>query len=86
MFFLAHGIVGRTDLPIPQWLFGWAAAVVLVVSFVALAVLWPQPRLQDGGGFRPLPAGLSRVLTSRVVEVLCGAIGVALLFLVGTPG
>ena len=33
-----HGIVGREDLPIPRWLFGWAATVVLVVSFVALAV------------------------------------------------
>jgi hypothetical protein len=86
MLVIAHGIVGRTDLPIPQWLFGWAAAVVLVVSFVALAVLWPQPRLQDGGGFRPLPAGLSRVLTSRVVDVVCGAIGVALLFLVVYAG
>jgi hypothetical protein len=86
MFVLAHGIVGRTDLPIPQWLFGWAAAVVLVVSFVALAVLWPKPRLQDGGGFRPLPAGLSRVLTSRVVDVVCGAIGVGLLFLVVYAG
>ena len=29
---------GRQDLPIPRWLFGWGAAVVLVVSFVALAV------------------------------------------------
>ncbi len=78
MFVLAHGIVGRTDLPIPEWLFGWAAAVVLVVSFVALAVLWPQPRLQDGG-FVALPAWLSSALTSRVTEVLCGAIGVGLL-------
>ena len=68
MLELAHGIVGRTDLPIPEWLFGWAAAVVLVVSFVALAVLWPQPRLQDGG-FAALPARLSRVLASRAVEV-----------------
>ena len=42
----AHGIVGREDLPIPSWLFAWGAAVVLVVSFVALAVLWPRPRLQ----------------------------------------
>lgn len=76
---LAHGIVGRTDLPIPEWLFGWGAAMVLVVSFVALAVLWPTPRLQDGGGFRPLPASLSRVLLSRPAEVLCGAVGVFLL-------
>ncbi len=35
---LAHGLVGRQDLPIPRWLFAWGAAVVLVASFVALAV------------------------------------------------
>ena len=43
---LAHGIVGRADLPIPVWLFSWAAAIVLVVSFVALSTLWTKPRLQ----------------------------------------
>jgi hypothetical protein len=74
---IAHGIVGRSDLPIPEWLFGWAAAAVLVVSFVALAVLWPQPRLA-GAAFRPLPA-LSRILDSAPVQVLCGALGVFLL-------
>src|ERR1700740_167578 len=42
----AHGIVGRTDLPIPVWLFSWAAAIVLVVSFVALSTLWTRPQLQ----------------------------------------
>src|SRR5271155_2712580 len=42
----AHGIVGRADLPIPVWLFSWAAAIVLVVSFVALSALWTHPQLQ----------------------------------------
>lgn len=70
--------MGRSDLPIPEWLFGWAAAVVLVISFVALAVLWPEPRLREGG-FRALPGGLSRVLLSRPVEILCGALGAFLL-------
>ena len=42
----AHGLVGRQDLPIPRWLFAWAAAVVLVASFVGLSVLWAKPRLQ----------------------------------------
>jgi hypothetical protein len=42
----AHGIVGRADLPIPVWLFSWAAAIVLVVSFVALSALWTRPQLQ----------------------------------------
>ena len=37
----AHGLVQRQQLPIPQWLFAWAAAAVLVISFFALAVLWP---------------------------------------------
>jgi hypothetical protein len=43
----AHGIVGRADLPVPVWLFSWAAAVVLILSFVALSVLWTRPQLQN---------------------------------------
>jgi hypothetical protein len=67
---LAHGLVGKQDLPIPRWLFAWAAAVVLVVSFVALAVLWPRPRLE---GVRE-----RAVLTvPAALEVVCGALGVA---------
>jgi hypothetical protein len=85
MTLIAHGIVGKSDLPIPAWLFLYAAIVVLVISFVALAVLWPRPRLQEGG-FAALPTGLSRVLTSRVTEALCGLIGVALLGLVVYAG
>ena len=50
----AHGLVQRSSLPIPEWLFGWAAAAVLCVSFFALAVLWPRPRLEHPG-WRPLP-------------------------------
>jgi hypothetical protein len=78
---LAHGFVVRSDLPIPEWLFGWAAAMVLVVSFVALAILWPDPRLQEEG-WRPLPRGLGHRLASRPVEIACGAIGVVLFGLV----
>jgi hypothetical protein len=77
----AHGIVQRTSLPIPEWLFGWAAAIVLIVSFVGLAVLWPSPRLQDPP-WRPLPGGLGRVLGSEAVEVICAAIGGALFAIV----
>jgi len=81
----AHALVQRTDLPIPEWLFGWAAAIVLVLSFVALASLWPEPKLQDAR-WRPLPGAVSTVLTSRAVELLCGAIGVFLLGLVVYAG
>ena len=43
----AHGLVGRADLPIPEALFAGAAALVLVLSFAALAALWSTPRLQE---------------------------------------
>ncbi len=77
----AHGLVQRADLPIPEWLFGWAASIVLVVSFAALAVLWPAPRLERHG-WRPLPGGLGRFLGSRPVEIASGALGVAMLAIV----
>jgi hypothetical protein len=66
----AHGLVGKQDLPIPRWLFAWGAAVVLVVSFVGLAVLWSTPRLQNVVERRPLAV-------PRSLEVLAGAVGVA---------
>jgi hypothetical protein len=81
----AHGLVQRSSLPIPEWLFGWAAAIVLCVSFVALAVLWPRPRLEDPR-WRPLPGGIGSALGSRGLEVAGGAIGVALLALAIATG
>lgn len=81
----AHGLAAREDLPIPTWLFGWAAAMVLIVSFVALATLWPTPRLQEDS-WRPLPRALSRVVCSRVLAIVCGAIGIFLLGLVVWSG
>jgi hypothetical protein len=78
---LAHGLVGKQDLPIPRWLFAWGAAVVLVVSFVALAVLWPQSRLEragdDGRRLLRLPA---------LAQPLCGFIGIAAFVLVVYAG
>ena len=80
----AHGLVQRSNLPIPEWLFGWAAAIVLVISFVALAALWPKPRLEGEPAFKPIPGGA--LLGSRAMEIVCGAIGVALLIVVLLAG
>ena len=68
---LAHGLVGKQDLPIPRWLFAWAAAIVLVISFVGLAVLWPTARWQRTPEKRLLPL-------SAFAEPLAGALGVAI--------
>ena len=70
MLLFAHGIVGRADLPIPETLFGAAAAAVLVVSFVALALGWSKPRLKQ------LPEK-NLVVFPRAREVLLGALGLA---------
>jgi hypothetical protein len=77
----AHGLVGRADLPIPEWLFGWAAAVVLIVSFAALALLWQEPKLEGRDRFRPAPEGLSFALVNTATEVFAGLAGVGLLVL-----
>jgi hypothetical protein len=74
----AHGLAGRSDLPIPEWLFAWAAAIVLVVSFALLAAMWTRPKLADDR-WRPLPWGLARRLASRPVDIAAGALGAALL-------
>ena len=85
LFAHAGGLLGRADLPIPDWLFGWAAAMVLFVSFVALAVLWPEPKLERDR-WRPLPRGAGRVIASRPVEIVCGLLGVAMLGVVVYTG
>jgi hypothetical protein len=69
VFVIAHGIVGRADLPIPTELFGVAAAAVLVVSFLALASGWSRPRLE-----RTRERALVGV--PLAVEVLLGVAGV----------
>ena len=50
----AHGLGGIRDLPIPGWLFLFGGATVSIVSFLALGVLWREPRLDAKAG-TPLP-------------------------------
>ncbi|MDO9407548.1 fenitrothion hydrolase [Patulibacter sp.] len=71
----AHGLGGTRTLPIPEWLFAWAAAIVLVVSFVGLSILWPRPRLAQ------LAEGRSWAVPAPVRHggrVVLGLLGVAL--------
>ena len=75
---IAHALEGKADLPIPQWLFSWAAALVLLVSFVALSFAWKQARF-DEEGWRPLAGRLGRALVNPVTKGLAGAVGVLLL-------
>jgi hypothetical protein len=75
----AHGLLCRAFLPVPAWLFAWAAALVLVVSFVGLGALWRSPRLEAAPERKlaKIPAWL---------EPVCGALGVAFFALVVISG
>ena len=75
----AHGIVGRADLPIPVSLFAVAAAIVLgaVVRGARAGLVAAEAR----GA-----AAQAAVRPPRVVEVVCGAIGVFVFFVVVYAG
>ena len=76
----AHGIGGRADLPVPVSFFIIGAGIAVVASFLALAVLWPEPRLQKSidGPVRSWKLGvLGRILTT------VGVVGLVLVLLTG---
>ncbi len=80
----AHGVGGRNDLPIPEWQAVWGAVVVLVASFLALGVLWPQARLRRTATGRAFPDGTDRAL--RFPVGLLRAIVVVLFVVALTAG
>jgi hypothetical protein len=78
---LAHGIGGVRDLPVPESVFYPTAAIVLVVSFVLLGVLWRRPLLEDQQDGRKLPRMVAGVVLSRAVHIVLGLVSVGLLLL-----
>jgi hypothetical protein len=64
----AHGLGGRTDLPVPRWLFVFGAATALLVSFVALSTLWTEPRFEGRPSRQARPSWIQSILTNRALE------------------
>jgi hypothetical protein len=79
---LAHGLGPIKDLPVPTWLFYWGGAVVLVVSFVLLGLLWREPLLARHASGRSAPQRLSAFLLSTPLRVAVQTISALLLVLV----
>ena len=77
----AHGLGGRSDLPLPVWMFAYGAAGAIVVSFAALAAFWPEARLQGGTAGVVLVPASRRGLTSGLATA-ARAIGVVLFVVV----
>ncbi|WP_435970914.1 hypothetical protein [Streptomyces sp. Qhu_M48] len=80
---LAHGVGSRHDLPLSPFYAYAGAFAALLVSFLALGLLWSTSRFRGDRAGRPLPAALQRVAdapATRTALRLLGAAG-ALVFL-----
>lgn len=80
----AHGIGGRTDLPVPLTFFLTGGAVVLILSFAALASLWPEARMQGEPELRPFALPGWRVITTTLGVI--GVLGLAMVIAAGIIG
>ncbi|HEY3466803.1 MAG TPA: hypothetical protein VGL47_16840 [Amycolatopsis sp.] len=74
---LAHGLGGRSDLPVPLWLALYAGAAAVLASFVALTLLWKTPRLRGADAGRPLP--FARVVDARATSIVLKGLGLVCL-------
>ncbi len=72
----AHGVGGRTDLPIPFWQFGWAATLAVLASFLVMGRFWPEPRLRAVANGRPFPEPVQKA--ARSLLPLTRLIGLAM--------
>ena len=70
MIALAHGIGEVEGLPLPGELVLQTGGVVVLVSFLAVALLWRQPRFTGPVRGRPLPPALGRVLDAPALRTV----------------
>src|SRR5918998_2052595 len=75
--FLAHGIGGRQDLPLPLDLLVQGAVLALLASFFGLGVLWRTPRLRAGAAGRAMPMPIQRLVDSTGFRWLLRLLGLA---------
>jgi hypothetical protein len=68
--FLAHGVGGPSDLPIPASYAYVAAAFALLVSFGILGLAWRESRFHGDDSGRPMWPWLARIVDSRVTHAV----------------
>jgi hypothetical protein len=79
---LAHGVGSRTDLPVPLYLALYGAGLAVVVSFLALVLLWRTPKLLGDTAGRSLPGVVQTVVDSPVTRWLARLVVLAVTLLV----
>jgi hypothetical protein len=79
---LAHGVGSRADLPVPLALALYGAGLAVVVSFLALVLLWRTPKLKGEAGGRPLPGVVQAVVDAPVTKAVARLVVLLLTLLV----
>lgn len=70
---LAHGVGGRSDLPVPAHYAFVGGSLALLVSFVVLAVAWRTPKFRGDESGRPLPAPIAAFVDSPTTRGVLAA-------------
>jgi hypothetical protein len=76
MIELAHGLGGRSDLPVPLWMAIYGGAAAVIASFFALGAFWRTPKLQGEGAGRPLRETMQRIADAPTGGWALRALGV----------
>lgn len=91
MISLAHGLGGRHDLPVPAFYAFAGAFAALLISFLALGLLWSRSRFRGDRAGKPVPHAVQRAADAPATRRLLRAAGLgAFLFtlavaLAGSP-
>ena len=86
MTVLAHGVGSRADLPVPFALALYAAGFAVLISFLALVLLWRTPRLRGDAAGRPLPAAVQAVVDAPALRAVLRVVVLAVTLLVVAVG
>lgn len=76
MHVLAHGLGGRTDLPLDAVAAITGGGLAVAATFLALTAAWKRPRLHPDAG-RPLPPALARALDAPALTAAGRALALA---------
>lgn len=75
---LSHGVGTRADLPLPVLYVIAGGGLAVLVSFLALGLLWREPRLRGAEAGTPVPAVLARLVDNPSVRLALRAAVLAL--------
>jgi hypothetical protein len=75
---LAHGLGGRTDLPVDRVLAATGAALAVAVTVLVIPSWWQASRLEDQQAGRPLPVALGRILDAPWFTYVVRSLALAL--------